>query len=105
MFCAVYLPIAIYTPVNAYILVFIWGGVIAGIYSVSLALVGEKHKKGDELITSNAGYSLMESIGGAVGVLSIGIAIEQLGNDGMPYVIMFASIVYFSFALTRYQVD
>jgi hypothetical protein len=47
----------------------------------------------------------MESIGGAVGVLSIGNAIEQLGNDGMPYVIMFASIVYFSFALTRYQVD
>lgn len=105
MFCAVYLPIAIYTPLNAYILVFLWGGVIAGIYSVSLALVGEKNQKGDAMITANAGYSLMESIGGTLGILCIGFAIEQLGNDGMPYVIMFASIVYFSFALTRYKVE
>ncbi len=105
MFCAVYLPIAIYTPVNAYVLVFVWGGVIAGIYSVSLALIGETHAKGDQIITANAGYSLMESIGGTLGILCIGVAIEQLGNDGMPYVIMFASIVYFSFALTRFKVE
>ncbi|MBE0366068.1 hypothetical protein PULV_b0806 [Pseudoalteromonas ulvae UL12] len=105
MVCAVYLPIAIYTPLQAWILVFIWGGVIAGIYSVSLALVGEKYPDDDEAVAANAGYSLMESIGGTLGIVAIGFSMEKLGTDGMPYVIMFASILYFSFALTRYRIE
>jgi len=105
MFCAVYLPIAIYTPVNAWILVFIWGGFIAGIYSVSLALVGEIYHEGDQAVAANAGYSLMESIGGTFGIVAIGFSMEHIGTDGMPYIIMFASILYFSFALTRYRIE
>ncbi|ATC97061.1 MFS transporter [Pseudoalteromonas tunicata] len=105
MVCAVYLPIAIYTPVQAWILAFIWGGVIAGIYSVSLALVGERYPDDDESVAANAGYSLMESIGGTLGIIAIGFSMEKLGTDGMPYVIMFASILYFSFALTRYRIE
>jgi MFS family permease len=103
--CAVYLPIAIYTPMQAWILVFIWGGVISGIYSVSLTLIGERYTSEDDLIASNAGYSLMESIGGTVGISAIGFSMHYLGTDGMPYIIMFASILYFSFALTRYPVE
>lgn len=105
MFCAVYLPIAIYTPIQAWILVFIWGGVIAGIYSISLTIIGEKYTESDDMVASNAGYSLMESIGGTLGIITIGIAMQTLGTDGMPYVIMFASVLYFCFALTRYPVE
>ena len=90
---------------QAWFLVFVWGGVIAGIYSVSLVLIGEQHSEGDEVVTANAGYSLMESIGGTVGIIAIGFSMEHLGTDGMPYVIMFASILYFSFALTRYRIE
>jgi MFS family permease len=103
--CAVYLPIAIYTPIQAWILVFIWGGVISGIYSISLTLIGERYNNEDDLIASNAGYSLMESIGGTLGIVSIGLTMQYLGTDGMPYIIMFASILYFAFALTRYPVQ
>jgi MFS family permease len=103
--CAVYLPIAIYTPVNAWVLVFVWGGTIAAIYSVALAIVGERYTDLDEQIAANAGYSLMESIGGTVGILAIGLSMTLIGTDGMPYIIMFASLVYFSFALTRYPVE
>ena len=103
--CAVYLPIAIYTPLQAWILVFIWGGVISGIYSVSLTMIGERYTSEDELIASNAGFSLMESIGGTLGIVAIGFSMQYLGTDGMPYIIMFASILYFSFALTRYPVE
>jgi len=104
MICAAYLPLAIYTPIHAWSLVFIWGGVIAGIYSISLAIIGEKYSDNDEMIASNAGYSLMESIGGVFGIVAIGFSMQYLGSDGMPYVIMFASILYFSFALTRYPI-
>ena len=103
--CAVYLPIAIYSPVQAWTLVFLWGGVISGIYSVSLTLIGERYSNEDDVIVSNAGYSLMESIGGTVGILAIGLSMQYLGTDGMPYIIMFASLLYFSFALTRYPVE
>lgn len=103
--CAVYLPIAIYNPVNAWVLVFVWGGTIAAIYSVALAIIGERYTDPDEQIAANAGYSLMESIGGTMGILAIGSSMTLIGTDGMPYIIMFASLVYFSFALTRYPVE
>lgn len=105
MVCAVCLPIAIYVPIQAWILVFIWGGVIAGIYSVSLTIIGEKYDSDDEMIASNAGYSLMESVGGTFGIIIIGLSMQYLGTDGMPYTIMLASVLYFSFALTRYRIE
>jgi MFS family permease len=105
MIFVIYLPIAIYTPIHAWILVFLWGGVIAGIYSLSLTIIGEKYTEGDDFIASNAGYSLMESIGGTLGIVAIGASMHYLGTDGMPYVIMFSSILYFSFALTRYPIE
>ncbi|NHQ61098.1 MFS transporter [Chlorobium sp. BLA1] len=103
MICAVYLPIAIYVNYQAFILLFLWGGVTGAIYSTSLALIGDKYE-GDELVSANAGYSIMEASGGTAGILLIGSAMEVLGSDGLPYVIMLASILYFSFALTRYRV-
>jgi len=34
----------------------------------------------------------------------IGVAMDTFGVDGFPYAIMLVNILYFSFALTRYQV-
>ena len=103
MVCAVYLPIAIYVNYQAWILVFIWGGVVGSIYSLALTIVGEQFE-GEDLIGANAGYSVMEGLGGTAGILLIGFCMDILGADGLPYVIMFSSIFYFSFALTRYRV-
>ena len=101
--CAVYLPMAIYFKYAAWTLLFFWGGFTGCIYSTSMALISDRFQN-DELVAANSGYSLMESIGGGAGVLLIGIFMDIAGTDGLPYVIMFASILYFSFALTRYQV-
>ena len=103
MLCAVYLPIAIYVNYQAFVLLFIWGGVIGSIYSTSLALIGEKFRD-DDLVAANAGYSLMEAAGGTLSILLIGYTMDAFGSDGLSYVIMLSSIVYFSFALTRYRV-
>lgn len=101
--CAVYLPMAIYFTYAARTLLFFWGGFTGCIYSTSMALISDRFKE-EELVAANSGYSLMESFGGAVGVLLIGFFMDLSGTDGLPYVIMFASILYFSFALTRYEV-
>ncbi|CBL44803.1 Conserved hypothetical protein [gamma proteobacterium HdN1] len=104
MVCAVYLPIAIYERYQAWALLFVWGGVIGAVYSTALALLGERFE-GDELIEANAGYSMMDAAGGTAGILLIGFFMDVFGPDGLPYVIMFSSILYFSFALTRYRVE
>jgi len=101
--CAVYLPIVIYVNYQAYILVFLWGGFIGAIYSIALALISDKYQ-GDELVVANIGYSITESAGGTIGLLCIGYSMEAFGVDGLPYVIMLSSILYFSFALTRYRI-
>jgi len=101
--CAVTLPITIYRPYQAYALLFVWGGIIGAIYSVALTVLGERHE-GEELVAANAAYSLMEGVGGTFGVMFIGFAMDVFDSDGLPYIIMFAGIAYFSFALTRYKV-
>lgn len=102
--CAVFLPIAIYTYWMALGLLFIWGGIIGGLYSTCLALIGDRFR-GPDLIAANAAFSVMDSLGGVIGVLFIGLAMQTFGSDGLPYIIMLASVVYFSYALTRYRVE
>ena len=103
MICAAYLPIVIDDAHLAWLLVFLWGGVVGAIYSISLALIGERFT-GERLLAANSAYSILEGLGGTLGVLSIGFAMDFLGSDGLPYIIMFASILFFCFALTRYRV-
>lgn len=103
LICAVYLPIAITFNAVALVLLFLWGGMTASIYSTSLALIADRYSA-DEMIIANSGYFVMESLGGVGGILMIGFAMQLIGSDGLPYIIMLASILFFSFALTRYPV-
>ena len=102
--CAVFLPISIYVPYQAWILLFCWGGVIGSVYSISLTLIGEQFE-GPDLVAANAGWSLMDGAGGAIGVLLIGFSMDVFDSDGLPYIIMLAGIAFFTFALTRYRVE
>jgi MFS family permease len=103
LIAAVYLPIAIYDPWTARILLFCWGGVIGGLYSICLALIAERFA-GPDLVAANGALSVMDAAGGMFGILAIGVAMDLFDMDGLPYVIMFAGVLYFSFALTRYRV-
>lgn len=102
--CATYLPIAIYTDYLAWGLLFVWGGVSGGIYSICLAIIGDRFR-GEELVAANSAYAVMDATGGVIGTLMIGGAMALFGSDGLPYVIVLAGIVYFTYALTRYKVQ
>jgi MFS family permease len=103
LIAAVYLPIAIYDPWGARALLFLWGGVIGGLYSICLALISERFS-GADLVAANGAISVMDAAGGMFGILAIGVAMDLFDMDGLPYVIMFAGVLYFAFALTRYRV-
>jgi MFS family permease len=98
-----FLPIVIYDFYQSVALLFLWGGANASCYSVSMSILLEKFDSKD-IVGANAAFALMDSLGGTLGIILIGIMMNFLGSEGLSYVIMLASILYFSYGLTRYKV-
>lgn len=64
-------------------LVFVWGGVSFGIYTMSLIQLGERFS-GQALIAGNAAFALAWGIGGIVGSPAAGLAMQLIGHHGLP---------------------
>jgi MFS family permease len=64
-------------------LVFIWGGVSFGIYTVSLIQLGERFT-GQVLIAGNAAFAVVWGIGGMAGSPATGLAMQSIGTAGLP---------------------
>jgi MFS family permease len=64
-------------------LVFIWGGVSFGIYTMTLIQLGERFA-GHALIAGNAAFALVWGIGGMVGSPATGLAMQLIGHQGLP---------------------
>ncbi|SDR39393.1 MFS transporter [Pseudovibrio sp. Tun.PSC04-5.I4] len=67
------------------VLLFLWGGVVAGLYTVGLTHLGARFEGGD-LASANAAFVLMYSIGQLVGPATTGIALSAWGASGLPLV-------------------
>ena len=64
-------------------LVFVWGGVSFGIYTMTLIQLGERFT-GQALIAGNAAFALVWGIGGIVGSPATGLAMQLIGHQGLP---------------------
>ena len=64
-------------------LVFAWGGVSFGLYTISLIQLGERFT-GQALIAGNAAFALVWGIGGMVGSPATGLAMQLIGHQGLP---------------------
>lgn len=64
-------------------LMFVWGGVSFGIYTVSLIQLGERFT-GQALIAGNAAFALVWGVGGIVGSPATGLAMQLIGYQGLP---------------------
>ncbi|MBR4570747.1 MAG: MFS transporter [Candidatus Riflebacteria bacterium] len=104
LLCSFFLPIAIKNIIFAYALLFIWGGAVQGVYSGCMTLLGDIFRKEDQMSASVA-FTQVKAIGGLLGVTLIGLAMDWASSEGMVYVITFASIIYFTFALTQYKIE
>jgi MFS family permease len=87
-------PYAIATPALAYALLFVWGGLFVGIYTVMMALVGSRFQGGD-LVSIYAVMSVAWGAGAFVGPSTAGLAMSLL-QHGLPY---FAAIACGAFTL------
>jgi len=64
-------------------LVFAWGGVSFGVYTMALVQLGERFP-GQVLIAGNAAFALMWGTGGIVGSPSAGLVMQFVGHQGLP---------------------
>lgn len=63
---------------------FVWGGVVAGLYTVGLAHLGAR-LSGRELASANAAFVLCYGIGMLLGPQAIGIGMDLFGNPGFAW--------------------
>jgi MFS family permease len=64
-------------------LVFVWGGVSFGIYTMALIQLSERFT-GQALIAGNAAFALVWGIGGIIGSPTTGLAMQLIGQQGLP---------------------
>lgn len=80
--CCLLLP-SIFNSWLIWPLVFVWGGVSFGIYTMSLIQLGERFT-GPALIAGNAAFAFAWGIGGIVGSPATGLAMQLIGHQGLP---------------------
>lgn len=97
---AAVLPLIIERPWALWPSLFVWGGLIVGIYTVALALLGERFK-GDDLVAGNAAFSLAWGLGAITGPALGGRAMAGLGPEGLPLVIGTACALFVAATLWR----
>ena len=94
---------AVFGTVLLWPLLTIAGAASAGIYTVSLAQLGERFS-GHELVTGTAAFSTTWGTGALVGSLTAGWSIAAFGPDGLPFTlaaIFLVFIVTVAFSMKR----
>jgi MFS family permease len=94
------LPLAAGQPWVLYPILFIYGGVVVGMYTVGLALLGQRFT-GADLAAANAAFVVMYSLGALVGPIAGGTAMDI--NDPNGLTISLATIAGFGLVLTLWR--
>ena len=81
-------------------LLFLWGGMITGLYTVGLAHLGSK-LSGYELASANSAFVLCYSIGMTLGPQMIGIGMDFAGPNGFAAVLAAFFTAYLALVLFR----
>ena len=79
------LPFLIRTPL-LWPLLLALGGMLSGLYTVALAVVGQRFR-GRDLVTANAAFGMAWGIGGFTGPTLAGAAMQQAPAAGLPAVL------------------
>ena len=97
-------PFAVGTPTLFYALLLVWGGVILGIYSVGLTLLGERFK-GASLANANAAFVMAYCMGLLAGPALEGAGLQLWNPHGLVAVLGAICAAYLAFLLLRRPVQ
>ena len=79
---------------------FVWGGITAGLYTVGLTHLGSRADR-DTLASANAAFVFMYALGMLLGPAAAGWALDLWDPHGFPVVIGLLFLLYFLFGLWR----
>jgi MFS family permease len=79
---------------------FVWGGVVAALYTIGLAHLGSR-LSGHELANANAAFVLCYGLGMVIGPQLIGVGMDLFGNDGFPGSLALLFLFYIVLAVSR----
>ncbi len=82
------------------ILLFLWGGVVAALYTVGLAHLGSR-LSGHELANANAAFVLCYGLGMVLGPQMIGIGMDLFGKEGFAGALGLLFALYIALAINR----
>ncbi|WP_173584136.1 MFS transporter [Acetobacter musti] len=85
-------PAVIGYPSLAYGLLFLWGGVFVGIYTVMMGVIGSRFRGGD-LVSVYSVISIAWGVGAFIGPGATGLAMD-LTKHGLPYFAAFACALF-----------
>jgi MFS family permease len=93
-------PFLVGMPWALYTLLFVWGGIMLGIYTIGLTLLGERFK-GAELASANAANVMLYAGGLLLGPTAEGIALDAWNPHGLMVVLGAISLIYVIFLMVR----
>jgi MFS family permease len=95
------LPFFLMDPIWRWILLFLWGGIMGGIYTCGLALVGQRFQK-DELAGANATFIFTYEVGTLAGPVVGGFAMSLWDPNGLLVVTVGAGVLFALLATVRH---
>lgn len=93
-------PFVLDTPFLLWPVLVLWGGSAFALYSVALILLGDRFPPA-ELAGANAAFVCVFEIGSVSGPIAVGHAMEIMGPNGMPTVLVISCIPLLALALWR----
>ena len=94
------LPLVIHAGWILWVVLFLWGGVFAGVYTTSLVILGQRFR-GAALATGNAAFGFFWGVGGLTGPAVAGAAMDLWDPHGLPATLCAASVLFVLLALAR----
>lgn len=81
-------------------LLFIWGGMVAALYTIGLAHLGSR-LSGHELANANSAFVLCYGLGMVLGPQAIGISMDLFGNHGFAWALSLFFLLYIILGIGR----
>jgi MFS family permease len=97
---AIILPFVSWSWWMMAVLLLVWGGVVAGLYTVGLSHIGQRFS-GADLAAANAAFIFFYAIGTIVGPISIGFGMDIRGPEGFAWVLTTFFAVFAAFGIYR----
>jgi MFS family permease len=94
------LPFAMGDPLLLWPTLFLWGGIMGGIYTCGIALIGERFRR-DELAAANASFIFTYEFGHLLGPAVAGIAMAIWDPHGLIVVAVGAGLIFALVAAVR----